>query len=237
MSIIKLMKTSLIFPKKKLPYIFIALLAIILFLFGYLCNIPFANKNGVILLFLILFMVALFRDYSYERKLKQTCQNKIPYEYIKKGMFFEIHNDGLKGALETSRQLFSVAQDEILIQAGNLDHNFYENESICSALEKFLQHKGRLRIICASEHDCDPKTHTILEFQHNKDFNIKISRAASRPELHFMVVDDVHYRVEKTHSPGKHYGANIVFNNHFFADFHKYIFIKEWRDIRDDEVL
>lgn len=216
-----------------MPYILVTVLTIFIFLLDF-CNIPFVSKKCGIIVFIILFITALIRDLNYKNWLLKLDEGKIK-EYIRRGMYIERHNIGLGGAIETTKELFDVAISEILMQAGNLDHEFYENEVISNAIKSFLENKGKVRIICSPKQECDPETKTIFEFQNKQDYNIKILHSEKRPDLHFMVIDDKHYRIEKKHPPGKYYKANIIYNIHFFADFHKYIFIKNWREIENNE--
>ena len=78
-------------------------------------------------------------------------------------------------------------------------------------------------------------TKTIFNFQKDTSYDIKILHAKKRPDLHFMVVDNIHYRIEKRHPAEKHLSANILYNQHFAAGFHRYLFIKKWEEISKDE--
>jgi hypothetical protein len=181
--------------------------------------------------------VAFIRDFIRAKALSNVDGEKTK-EYIRLGMPIAKRNSGLSGVLKTSEVLLDVADEEILMQAGNLDYKYYENKEICKILNGFLKNKkGKLRIICSPREECNSQTETIFRFQQNPGYNIEIAHATERPEAHFMVVDDKHYRLEKKHSPEEHYEADIMYNNPYFANFHRKLFIKKWKEVTESDVL
>lgn len=227
------MKNFSFLTKTRFPYAIVTLLVIFSFLFclpSY--DTESYKKLASIFLFIVLFLIGLTRHYHYRRILLASNEEKIK-DYIRQGMYIERHNRGLRGAIETSKELFDIASNEILIQAGDLDHEFYENEVIYNSLKRFLENGHKIRIICSPKERC--KSRTIFDFLKNPNYDIKILHAQERPDLHFMVIDDKHYRIEKKHPTEVHSDANILYNNCFAADFHKYLFMKSWKALKNDE--
>ncbi len=217
----------------KLPYILLTLFLVSLFLI--FC--PPSGLNPFIpglIFFLIILPVAIIRDYHYRRRMLSSADRRKIKEYIRQGLSLERHNLGLQGALETSKELFDVAENEIIIQAGNLTHEFYENSVISNALEEFLKNGHKIRMICSPKDKCDPLTRTIFSFLNNRQYDIKIVYDKERPEIHFIVVDNKHYRLEKKHPPEVHFEANIFYNNSFAADFHRFLFLKKWQGLAEN---
>lgn len=226
-------RPSLIFQKYAAIF---SSFAVILFLF----YCPPDNRQAIRIiyalgLFVLLYLVGMFKNSSYRKELASSNKEEIK-EYIRLGLCVEQNNNGIPGARESSGMLFSVVEDELLIYAGNLNHDFYEYDTIQKSLEKILDAGHKIRLICAPREECDVETKTVFSFQNNPKYDFKLVHDKERPELHFMVVDKRHLRLERKHPPDKFYEAQITYNNNLDANFHKYLFVKRWKELTGDEL-
>jgi len=222
------MKLKYFLSINRWPYIIATLIILAIFFL--------VGKSATFPLFIFLFLIAAIRDFHYRQLVLNVDEEKI-IKNIQNGMKINTSNRGLEKLIETSRQLFKVTSQELLIQAGNLDSEFYENDTICDGLRSILKKGCKVRIICSPLNECDQKTKTLFKFQENPKFDIKILHAHERPAVHFMVSDDKHYRLERKHMPGEHYEADIVYNNCIFANFNRKRFAKKWGEITGNDIF
>lgn len=222
------MKFQYYLTPTRYPYIIATFISLfVFFLIG---------KSASFLLFILLFLIVLVRDFHYRKLALNTDKEKM-IKNIQDGMKINVSNWGIEKLIETSKQFFEVTSQELLIQAGNLDPEFYENDIICNGLRRVLEKGCKVRIICSPLNECNPKTKTLFKFQENPNFDIKILHARERPDTHFMVSDNKHYRLERKHLPGVHYEADIVYNNCTFANFNRKRFAEKWREITGNVIL
>lgn len=99
-------------------------------------------------------------------------------------------------AIVLSKELFNQAKHSIKIVAGELDAQFYEHPEIIKELEKAIERGVKVEVITGPS--LDLKTVQIPKWA--EQGKLHLYKLRERPELHFIVVDGEHARLEEFHT-------------------------------------
>ena len=109
-----------------------------------------------------------------------------------------MRSESMKTHIQACVWLFGKAKESIKIVGGELDHKLYEDPRIVSALREAGNRNVSIEIIYGPE--MDPVTKELMEPLW-REGRVSLFRLKSRPDYHFMVVDDVYLNLEGVHLP------------------------------------
>jgi len=121
-------------------------------------------------------------------------------------IFFEGYNSGREGCMKHLKELFSNAQEEILILSGRLRSDFYELDDAVQTFEEALRKGIRIKILVGKSLDCQTKRipKLLKEYASNGSALRMYCYPSPKesPTPHFMVADKRNCRIEEFHDEG-----------------------------------
>jgi len=142
------------------------------------------------------------------QKSQKEDELRGPISRIAKSLFGFSYNERIASCKEESISLFSHAKKSIMIVSGILNHEFYNDQGVVTALKKAINNKVRVEIITGPEKDIDKESKEILSLY--EQGKIKIWSLPERLKLHFSVVDEKHVRLEYYHDDYKDESRAII---------------------------
>jgi hypothetical protein len=110
------------------------------------------------------------------------------------------HNLTIEQSIDEIHKLFRMATEQVLIVSGCLNQKIWDNPIIIDDLKNFISLKIEIQILTGRK--LGVKLHSSLHdllLDNVKKGNIKLYIIDQRPNIHFIVVDNSHVRLEKEH--------------------------------------
>lgn len=129
-------------------------------------------------------------------------------------------NETIEDAINEIHKLFSLATRQVIIVSGSLNRRLWGNSIILNDLKLFIHNNIDLKILIGVNLEVVENSSFYNFLRDNViDSKIKLSMMPERPEVHFIIVDEAHVRLEKKHEPKteerkaliKEYGASLAF--------------------------
>ena len=113
-------------------------------------------------------------------------------------------------------KLIGSAKSQIHLVTGELDPAVFQDEFVKAAFAKVTARNNPVEVVILTGPNPDPQVvHDLVD----SNEHIQMFQQAERPNVHFMVVDRSHVRVEEFHEPGTSERAAFVkYDTRFLAD-------------------
>jgi hypothetical protein len=172
---------------KKTPF---GIIIIPIVFFGILIFASIFTKPAFVVLS-IFFNVALLFTVS----LKMGLYNDIDLPKIETR-----HNLTIDQSIDEIHKLFRMATEQVLIVSGCLNQKIWNNPIIVDDLKNFISLKIEIQILTGRKLGINRHSELYdLLLDNVKKGNIKLYVVEERPNIHFIVIDNSHVRLEKEH--------------------------------------
>jgi hypothetical protein len=111
-----------------------------------------------------------------------------------------IHNQTLESAIKEIDKLLNVANQEVVIVSGGLNHHIWNNNAIINDLNSILNKDINVEILIGPHLNCS-KHSEIYKYlkQRISHKSFSLYKLDKRPDAHFIIIDNAHIRLEKNH--------------------------------------